>query len=101
MRRSWAVRTRVTWETAVVAWPDLNEARCAHLVIEVNHHAQRISHYGQVGEDAGRPEERVPVTGDYLDFAEALYGGLEFAVEVGKCRWRPLSNVAVLPTPQA
>jgi hypothetical protein len=74
---------------AVAAWPDFGEVRRAHLAAEVNHHAQRIAHHGQVREDACRPEQRVPVAGHYLDASEALYGGFECAVESGKRR-RPI-----------
>ena len=54
---------------------------------EVNYHAQCILHYRQVRKDARRPEQRVPVTCDYLHVAKAPYGGLEFPVEIGKGRW--------------
>src|SRR5262249_46821764 len=43
--------------------------------------------YRKVRKDACRPEQRVPVTCDYLYLAKALNGGLKFPVEIGECRW--------------
>jgi hypothetical protein len=58
----------------------------------VNHHAQRIPRDRQVRKDACRPEQRVPVTCDYLHVAKAFYSGLEFPVEIGKRRWPALEQ---------